>query len=61
MKTKIITTKSIAEFVEVCSLYSDGFIFVDGKYENIGKGHHKNTATYKSHDGMVEIKIQVRV
>lgn len=59
MKTTIFVAKNVAEFVEICSVYSDKgtFRFVGNEYVRDGK-KHKNTATYVSADGTLEVKVK---
>lgn len=59
MKTTIFVAKNIAEFVEICMVYSDKgtFKFVGNEYVKNGK-KHKNTATYISNDGTREVKVK---
>ena len=59
MKTTIFVAKNVAEFVEICSVYSDkgAFWFVGNEYVKNGK-KHKNTATYISNDGTREVKVK---
>ena len=59
MKTTVINTSNIAEFIQVCSVYEDGYEFIGCKYEKTARGH-KNTATYRDARGR-EVKIKVEV